>query len=57
MKVIMSVSSVSTLLDIRINSNSGADIKIRAVTLRRGLAHPRIHQSRSVMMGEAPSLC
>ncbi len=58
MKVVISVFSVSTVLDIRIKSNSGADIKIRAVTQWGGLTHPRIHQSRSVMMmGEDPSLC
>jgi len=53
----MSVSSVSTALYIRIDPNSGVDIKIRAVTQWGGLTHPRVHQSRSVMMGEAPSLC
>uniref|UniRef100_A0A671SMD2 Immunoglobulin V-set domain-containing protein n=1 Tax=Sinocyclocheilus anshuiensis TaxID=1608454 RepID=A0A671SMD2_9TELE len=49
---------VSTVLDIRMKLNSGADIKIRAVTQWGGLTHPRIPQSRSVMMmmGE-PSLC
>ncbi len=32
MKVVISVFIVSTVLDIRIKSNNGADIKIRAVT-------------------------
>ncbi|KAL1281011.1 hypothetical protein QQF64_015611 [Cirrhinus molitorella] len=55
MKVVISEFSVSTVLDIRIKSNGGADIKIRAVTQWGRLAHPTIHQSRSLMMGEDPA--